>query len=402
MKVLFIVSSFPALSETFILNQITGFIDQGHDISILAMTRTTGKIHPDVEKYDLMNKVQFVNIPKNPITKLVKAFRIIRKAPKTGMRLLNQKKYGKFVWSFRPLLVSPYLKDQSKYDTLIAHYGSNGLILSILEQNMIGKSFTFFHGNDLTGFVKRFGKDIYTPLFKSEITLLPISELWREKLINYGANPEKTKVHHMGVDLSKFQESTFKSSNKAISLLVVGRLTEKKGIDIAISSLKYLRMLGYDVELRIIGDGEEREVLKMMTKHLQLEDKVTFTGWLNQEEVHIEIEKADIILQPSLTAKNGDMEGIPVALMEALARGKLVVTTKHSGIPELIKDGHNGFLAPENDSLMFAEKIADALNMPLINKKELMKNARRTVMEEFNIDILNMQLSEMCAGRIDA
>lgn len=96
------------------------------------------------------------------------------------------------------------------------------------------------------------------------------------------------------------------------------------------------------------------------------------------------------------------MEGIPVALMEALARGKLVVTTKHSGIPELVQDGHNGFLAPENDSLIFAEKIADALNMPLVNKKELMKNARQTVMEEFNIDILNMQLSEMCAGRIDA
>ncbi|EUJ51019.1 glycosyltransferase [Listeria rocourtiae] len=133
-----------------------------------------------------------------------------------------------------------------------------------------------------------------------------------------------------------------------------------------------------------------------------MEAKVIFAGWLNQEEVHMEIEKADIILQPSRTAKNGDMEGIPVALMEALARGKLVVTTKHSGIPELVQDGHNGFLAPENDSLIFAEKIADALNMPLVNKKELMKNARQTVMEEFNIDILNMQLSEMCAGRIDA
>ncbi|MBC1457700.1 glycosyltransferase [Listeria newyorkensis] len=401
MKVLFMVSSFPALSETFILNQITGFIDQGHDISILAMTRATGKIHPDVEKYDLMNKVQFVDIPKNPIAKLVKALMIIRTDPKTGMRLLNQKKYGKFVWSFRPLIVYPYLKDQTKYDTLIAHYGSNGLILSILEQNMVEKSFTFFHGNDLTGFVKRFGKEIYAPLFKSQITLLPISKLWREKLIDYGANPEKTKVHHMGVDLTKFQESTFKKSDK-VTLLVVGRLTEKKGIDIAISSLKYLLMLGYDVELRIIGDGEEREELKAMTKNLELEDKVVFAGWLNQEEVHMEIEKADIILQPSRIAKNGDMEGIPVALMEALARGKLVVTTKHSGIPELVQDGHNGFLAPENDSLIFAEKIADALNMPLVNKKELMKNARQTVMEEFNIDILNMQLSEMCAGRIDA
>ncbi|WP_051994111.1 hypothetical protein [Listeria rocourtiae] len=114
MKVLFMVSSFPALSETFILNQITGFIDQGHDISILAMTRATGKIHPDVEKYDLMNKVQFVDIPKNPIAKLVKALMIIRTVPKTGMRLLNQKKIRKIRLEFPPPSCLPLFEGPNK------------------------------------------------------------------------------------------------------------------------------------------------------------------------------------------------------------------------------------------------------------------------------------------------
>ncbi|MBC1501865.1 colanic acid biosynthesis glycosyltransferase WcaL [Listeria weihenstephanensis] len=401
MKVLFVVSTFPALSETFILNQITGFLDEGHDVQILAMSKAAGKVHPDVERYQLMEKVTFVDIPKYTICKLARAVKSFIQYPLPAMRTLNFLRYGKFVFSLRPLLTLQYLENQSDYDTIIAHYGSNGLLLSILEKDASANRFVFFHGNDLTGFVKRFGYKIYQPLFQSDIKILPISNLWADKLKLYGAYEQKLQVHHMGVDVQRFPflRPRHIGIGTSIKLLLVGRLTEKKGIDTALASVSLLKFFGYPVSLTIIGDGEMREELELYTKDLQLDKVVHFTGWLRQTEVKRYIEEADIIVQPSRTAENGDMEGIPVALMEVLAQGKLVVSTLHSGIPELIIDGCNGLLVPENDALALADKIEKLLQMSELDRGKMSENARKKIEKEFDIYKLNHRLMTMCGAK---
>ncbi|PEF43422.1 colanic acid biosynthesis glycosyltransferase WcaL [Bacillus cereus] len=401
MKVLFLVATFPALSETFILNQITGFIDAGHEVEIVACQRATNKKHhPDVEKYRLMSKVTFIDIPTNFSGKLIKGLQVLMgnvvKHPRLCMEMMRFKKYGKFTLSLRPLLFVPFFSKDNSWDAIICHYGSNGLIATMFQQQgkVKGKVMTFFHGNDITGFVRKFGNDIYNPLFQSKTLLLPISNLWKEKLIDLGANSRNTRVHHMGVDLSKFNYVPIESQDfidSSISILLVGRLTAKKGIDIAIESINQLKEKGINVSLTVIGDGEEKKQLQDMIKQLNLENQVTLKGWLTQEEVNQHIEKSTLIILPSRTASNGDMEGIPVSLMEAMARGKLVISTYHSGIPELIKDEYNGWLVPENNSSALANKIEE-----VINKKELWNNisnnARKTIQKEFNINLLNQKL----------
>ncbi|TKJ02706.1 colanic acid biosynthesis glycosyltransferase WcaL, partial [Bacillus cereus] len=261
-----------------------------------------------------------------------------------------------------------------------------------------GKILTFFHGNDITGFVSKFGADIYNPLFQSKTLLLPISNLWENKLLNLGAKSENITIHHMGVNLNKFEYVPPELiETKYIKVLLIGRLTAKKGIDVAIESVHYLREKGFSVFLTVIGDGEEKENLQNMIKKFNLEDRIILKGWLTQETVNQYIKESTLIILPSRTAKNGDMEGIPVSLMEAMARGKLVISTYHSGIPELIKNEYNGWLVPENDSLALAEKVEE-----VISKKNLWPmisyNARRTIYEEFNIEFLNQKLIKVIQG----
>lgn len=401
MRVLFVLSTFPAISETFILNQITGFLDQGHDVEIIAMSRTEGKAHSDVEKYGLLQKTMFVNIPKSKYKKMKRLMKHFFTSPLKSIKLLNFYHYGTFVFSLRPLFASELLKNQNQFDAIIAHYGSNGLLLSILEKESHTNRFVFFHGNDLTGFIKKFGSKIYASLFKSDIQLLPISNLWKKRLIAYGANPKKIQVHHMGIDLNKFIYTPPKRISSNVNSVLVGRLTEKKGIDIAINSIKLLLDEGIKVHLTIIGDGEDRERLINLTYELGVSNQVRFLGWCTQSELQEYISNADMILQPSRTAKTGDMEGIPVSLMEAMAKGKLVVSTFHSGIPELIYNNENGLLADENSHVEFAYRIKDILCMSNQEKESLSINARKSVAKSFNIQKLNEQLINMCSEKRD-
>ncbi|MBF8807270.1 MAG: hypothetical protein IC227_01180 [Enterococcus lacertideformus] len=96
MKILFFVSSFPALSETFILNQITGMIDRGHEVQILATKKVNTAYHPDVEKYQLMDKVTYIEIPKQPFIRGIKGLghfmKVLAKNPRRAFHLLNSKK----------------------------------------------------------------------------------------------------------------------------------------------------------------------------------------------------------------------------------------------------------------------------------------------------------------------
>ncbi|MBC1474442.1 colanic acid biosynthesis glycosyltransferase WcaL [Listeria grandensis] len=398
MKILFVVSSFPALSETFILNQITGFLDAGHDVTILAMSKVDGKVHPDVTSYNIMEKVVFVNVPKSWGQKFVRATQHFFKNPTRTLQLLNYWRYGKFVFSLRPLLAEKYLRDQSKYDAIIAHYGSNGLLLSILEAASTTNRFVFFHGNDLTGFVTRFGSAIYQPLFKSDIKILPISRLHAKRVKELGAVKSRVYIHHMGVDLKKFPPVPLSPcGGGTVQLLLVGRLTEKKGIDIAISSVANLRAKGYPVELTIIGDGDKKQVLHAQAEALGVKEQIHFIGWLTQTKVDQFIQKASIIIQPSRVAENGDSEGIPVSLMEALAKGKLVVATYHGGIPEIVEHGYNGLLAVENDVMALTTSIESMLGMAEVKRQYMSRNAVQKVADTFNVVTLNKELMDMCA-----
>ena len=119
----------------------------------------------------------------------------------------------------------------------------------------------------------------------------------------------------------------------------------------AIEACRQLKARGVDFRYRILGIGPWERRLRTLIEQYELETHVEMPGFKPSHEVKAMLDEADVFLLPSVTGADGDMEGIPVALMEAMAVGIPVVSTLHSGIPELIKSDHSGWLVPENNAM---------------------------------------------------
>jgi colanic acid/amylovoran biosynthesis glycosyltransferase len=210
MKVAFIVPEFPSLSHTFILNQITGLLDRGHDVTIYARTHgNESVIHADVEKYHLLDRIVYYGdsyqaLPTDRFLWFRRAMRFVltnfHKAPIPLFKLLYRK--------FREKAISPHSGhkiatllngDMHSYDIVHCHFGPSGNLGALLKDLGIieGKCITTFHGYDLSIYINEEGDKVYDALFKAGDFFLPISEKWKEKLIGLGCEKQRIAVHRM-------------------------------------------------------------------------------------------------------------------------------------------------------------------------------------------------------------
>lgn len=403
MKIAFIVNTFPSLSQTFILNQITGIIDRGHEVDIFAWSPGDNpKIHEDVIRYNLQERTfYFPRLPKNNLFRVLRglgyAIRYFHYRPRIVLRSLNIFKHGKHAASFYLLFkILPFL-NADLYDIIHCHFGPNGNLGVLLRDigAIQGKVLTTLHGYDLTSFVKKRGERIYENLFAKGDLFFPISARWKEELLRLGCNERKIRIHRMGIDTSKFDfNNSRKQINGHVTLLTVGRLEEKKGIKYGILAAAKLRKQFPHIHYLIAGDGPLKEELAQLINKLHLQDNVKLLGWMRQDEIINLMQQADIFLAPSVTAPNGEQEGIPVVIMEAMAKGLPVISTLHSGIPEVVVDGVSGFLVQERDVPALSQKLAQLLKDQALRERMAL-NAREFIEDNHNITKLNDTLVEI-------
>ena len=199
----------------------------------------------------------------------------------------------------------------------------------------------------------------------------------------------------MGIDCQKFTFTPRQPHpDGQIRLVTIARLVEKKGIEYSIRAVAKLSQIDPNLKYNIVGDGELRESLECLIQELDVGDTIKLLGWKDSKEIIKILNSAHIFLAPSVTSHNGELEGIPVVLMEAMAMGLPVVSTQHSGIPELVEDGVSGFLVPERDSEALAEKINYLIQHPDI-WVQMGKEGRLQVEKFHNIDRLNERLIEI-------
>ncbi|MDJ0594102.1 MAG: glycosyltransferase [Pleurocapsa sp. MO_226.B13] len=416
MRIAFFVDQFPSLSETFILNQITGLIDRGYEVDIYCDREAypkgnrqgnTEQMHPEVTKYQLLKRTYCIPIPVNSLWRCLKGIWLFllnfHKAPKTILAAVNFRKYDKSLYGeladwFKPLYLILPLLEQPPYDIIHCHYGRNGLKAILLKDlgAIDAKIITAFHGYDISFYLKRHGENVYNYLFQRADLFQPISHFWAKKLIALGCNPEQISVHHMGVDCNKFMPSQGDRSNSESILIVsVARLVEKKGLTYGIEAVARLITKYPQLKLhyQIIGDGILKRELEQQIEHLGVAEQVKLLGWKEQQEVRAIIARADLLLAPSITSQTGDCEGIPVSSMEAMARAIPVVSTYHSGIPELVEDGVTGYLVAEKDVRELTDKLEHLVNDPHL-RQQMGLAGREKVLNEYNIERLCDRLSE--------
>ena len=182
----------------------------------------------------------------------------------------------------------------------------------------------------------------------SRVRFIAVSEAIRQRAIEYGIPSEKVVVKYIGIDSSRFAPSGYPTAARRRRILFVGRMVEKKGADILIKAFARIRQQVCDAELVMIGDGP------LMTEHMMLARSlnapVTFMGAQSSDAVKRQIDEARVLCLPSVTARNGDAEGLPMVLLEAQACGVPVVTSARGGATEGIIDNVTGFAFPENDA----------------------------------------------------
>lgn len=259
-----------------------------------------------------------------------------------------------------------------------------------------------FHGSDVSKQLKQYGNDMYTALWSDADYFLPISEHWKNKIIALGCDEHKTTVHHMGIDCSRFKLKTRSlQADLKVRFVSVCRLVEKKGIEYSIRAIAALAETHPNIQYTIVGNGIQREYLQNLIQELDVGQHIHLLGWKRQDEVVQILNSSDILVAPSITSQNGDQEGIPVAIMEAMAMGMPVVSTLHSGIPELVQNGVSGYLVPEKD----VDGLLMKLKHLVENTEEwakLGKAGRDYVEDFFNIQVLNDRLEDLYQNLIQS
>lgn len=222
-----------------------------------------------------------------------------------------------------------------------------------------------------------------------------ISEYNKRYLINQGVVAGKLRIVRCGVDAVQFEERKEFISNVPVKIGVVGRLVEKKGIDCLISAVSKLKIQGQQIELFIAGSGPLENDLSELMKIEGLSDNdVHFLGAMPHKQVADFIKSLDMFVLPCKKDNQGDMDGIPVVLMEAMLSGVPVISTELSGIPELVVNQETGLLVRPNN----VQELSDAI-VCLINNDDLrermLKKAVFKVKDEFSLQGNTDKLSSM-------
>jgi colanic acid/amylovoran biosynthesis glycosyltransferase len=380
-------------------------MDRGAEIDIFARTELPQPVeHPAVTAYGLRDRTRYVEdrsdghwMPR--LRKLGILGGAFLRAPFNGTSLRQLLRHGQT--DMRGAL--GFTGGPRDYDIIHCHFGPMGQWgLSLRNMGLLqGRIVTTFHGYDMCRPFRQEGSHVYDRLFEEGDLFLPISEYWRTRLIAHGCPPERTFVHHMGVDCQAFGfRPRAIEADEPVRILSVCRLAEKKGLEYALRAVARViadrgSPAGAPVlQYQIAGSGPLRAELERLRDDLGLSACVHFLGSRPSHEVAELMERAHIFLAPSVTAADGNKEGIPVALMEAMATGLPVISSEHSGIPELVENGVTGLLAEERDVDGLAACIRRLLEDPGLYRN-LAEGGRERVEEAFNTDRLNDRLLEL-------
>ena len=236
---------------------------------------------------------------------------------------------------------------------LHAHFGPDACEAMPLALDLNIPMITTFHGYDATRTDATFRQTIQgrrylskrSSLASNSALFLTDSDFLRTRILQQGFPPDRTFVHYIGVDMQRFYPP--ESQDRKRQVLFVGRLVEKKGCSFVIKAMAAVQAVLPDVELIIIGDGPERQQLeKAAAESLR---NYRFLGKQSSSVVKQWMREALLFCVPSITASDGDAEGLPTVIVEAMASGLPVVSFSSAGIPEVVTDGKTGFLSPERD-----------------------------------------------------
>ncbi|TKJ44190.1 hypothetical protein CEE36_00150 [candidate division TA06 bacterium B3_TA06] len=271
--------------------------------------------------------------------------------PRPGLQFL-----APFRYSALKLAAELFCREQIAL--LHAHFGTWGAYALPLQKSLRVPMAVTFYGQDMSLLPKRtIWRNRFQKLWKKGDLFLVEGPHMMAELIKLGAPREKVALQRIGVPVSGIGFRIPKIKSDPHTALWAGRMVEKKGLMDALKALGILSNKGIGLDLRVIGDGQERAKAKRFVQEKGLEDKVRFLGFLDYQGYLRELKQADFLIAPSRTSSKGETEGgAPTTILEAQARGLPVVATRHADIPFILPQNYP-YLANEADPADLARVI---------------------------------------------
>jgi colanic acid/amylovoran biosynthesis glycosyltransferase len=399
LKVAYIMSRFPQLSETFILREMIELENRDVEVTLYPLIfQSQAIVHPEAQGWIsrahrlpwiskdsfLANWRQFTTYPKRYTRLFWDVFSGNFPSPKFLIRALSV---------FPKVVYMAELMRAEHVSHIHAHYATHPALAAWMIHKLTGISYSVtVHAHDI--YVDR---TMLAPKIRDAAFVVAISEFNRQFLGKHLGEWVLHKCHvvHCGIQPDRYRPARGKSST-CFEIVSIGSLQPYKGQRYLVDACAFLRQRGVNFRCRIIGGGELHSELEKLIAARNLQGYVILAGSHTQDSVAAMLGEADCYVQPSIITPLGKMEGIPVALMEAMACNLPVVATDISGIPELVRHGETGWLVPEKDPVALANAM-EFINSHTDVAQTLAKAGRKLVLESFdlvdNIAMLSLLLN---------
>ena len=381
LKIAYLLRHIPVPSETFVINEIIALQSLGTEVYPISLlpAQTCHK--------QLMAQIgqKVLDLSPNEVVRNGET------SPHFAAALKIAERFGMpLSLVCQAALTASYVKKHG-ITHIHAHFATESAFVAMVAAQTVGITCTFTaHAYDIfrsedTGTIRG-----DTPEKRLRILLeetsggFTVSEFNREYILTMTGRKFASRIGiiRCGIDPKIFHPAS-KMERDVLIILCVGRFVEKKGYEYLLRSFRNVGEIVKNVRLRLVGEGALLEPMRNLARQLGLADRIDFLGSLSSDVVRAEMAQADIFALHSVTAANGDKEGIPVSIMEASASGLPIVSTLHSGIPELVTDGISGFLTPERDVAGFSGRLI-ALTSSVEMRMSMGEAGRQHVVKNFN------------------
>ncbi|MCV2216420.1 glycosyltransferase [Thauera sp. Sel9] len=376
----YVLKRYPRFSETFVVNEILAHEAAGAQIDIFALG--------PVEETHFQDAIARVRAPVTRLQHRLRngdalwqlIVRACRELPRFAERMAPAEEVaGDLVGQAIQLALEAKARG---IEHLHAHFGTQAATVTRLAAAFADIAYTFTaHAKDIyyeyeePVRLDQKMRDAACTVTVSDYNLAYLRE-------RYGTAAERTLRLYNGLDLAHFRWQP--PPPRADEILAVGRLVEKKGFDVLLEALAVLKARGVECRCTLIGDGPLRAQLEAQRAALGLEDRLSMPGLRPQPEVQQALREAALLAAPCVVSADGDRDGLPTVLLEAMALGTPCISTRVAGIPELVRDGDTGLCVEGGDARALADAIEQLLGDPVLRER-LSANARRLIEADYDI-----------------